>query len=106
GSPAQLSRFLLGPWPCGTLSSSANSAAPAVKTAAWVPLQPSSCPPAPAAPPRTPGSVALNCVPPPPKDSREETKSTWKKDSAATDPANDSGTASVLFITAYSNSAM
>src|SRR6267378_3471145 len=94
--PPQLSRFILGPRPSPTFSSSAKSTAPAVKNAAWVPLNPSSCPPAPAAPPRTPGSLALNVDPPPPHC--DEAISIWKKNRHATAAAKVSGTTRLRFI--------
>ena len=47
--------------------------------------------PAPAAPPRTPGSLAL-------KVNWEDAISTWDKNKAATDPANNEGVTSFLFI--------
>src|SRR6266849_4442412 len=99
--PPQLSRFILGPRPSGTFSTSAKSTAPAVKNAAWVVLNPASCPPAPAAPPRTPGSSALKVQLPPPHC--DEAISIWKKNRHATAAANDSGTTSLRFIVVSSS---
>src|SRR5947208_3361893 len=56
--PPQLPRFIVGPRPSPDSSSSANSSVPALKNASSVLLSPAMGAPAPAAPPRTPGSRA------------------------------------------------
>src|SRR5215472_2232575 len=56
--PPQLSRFILGPSPSSTSSAVLKAVWPAVKNACWPAVRPESIPPAPAAPPRTPGSLA------------------------------------------------
>src|SRR5205809_2719214 len=56
--PPQLPRFIVGPRPSPASSSSANSSVPALKNANSVLVSPAMGAPAPAAPPRTPGSRA------------------------------------------------
>src|SRR6266571_3740199 len=56
--PPQLPRFIVGPRPSLASSSSANSSVPALKNASSVLVSPAMGAPAPAAPPRTPGSRA------------------------------------------------
>src|SRR5262245_35674041 len=56
--PPQLSRFIIGPRPSRTVSSSTKSSLPASKNASSLFISPAIAPPAPAAPPRTPGSLA------------------------------------------------
>src|SRR5262245_37264556 len=56
--PPQLSRFIVGPRPSGTVSSSTKSSLPASKNAISFCVSPAIAPPAPAAPSRTPGSLA------------------------------------------------
>ncbi len=56
--PAQLPRFIVGPRPSATPSSSSKSSLPASKDASSVPVSPAMGAPAPAAPTRAPGSRA------------------------------------------------
>src|SRR5216684_2136545 len=56
--PPQLPRFIVGPRPSATVSSSSKSSLPALKNASSVLVSPAMGAPAPAAPPRTPGSLA------------------------------------------------
>src|SRR5438034_7916951 len=58
--PAQLPRFIVGPRPSATSSSSTNSSVPALKKTSSVLVSPARGAPAPAAPPRTPGSRAVD----------------------------------------------
>ena len=56
--PAQPSRFIRGPTPSGTSSTLSKSALPSAKNSNCLAVNPASGAPAPAAPPRTPGSRA------------------------------------------------
>src|SRR5216684_7122443 len=56
--PPQLPRFIVGPRPSATVSFSSKSSLPALKNASSVLVSPAMGAPAPAAPPRTPGSLA------------------------------------------------
>src|SRR5437867_10775434 len=56
--PPQLPRFIVGPRPSPDSSSSANSSVPSLKNSSSVLVSPAMGAPAPAAPPRTPGSRA------------------------------------------------
>src|SRR5437899_5582140 len=58
--PPQLPRFIVGPRPSATSSSSTNSSVPALKKTSSVLVSPARGAPAPAAPPRTPGSRAVD----------------------------------------------
>src|SRR4029077_19029862 len=58
--PAQLPRFIVGPRPSATSSSSTNSSLPALKKASSVLVSPARGAPAPAAPLRSPGSRAAD----------------------------------------------
>src|SRR5881396_2391622 len=93
--PAQLSRFIRGPSPSATTSTSSKSALPSVKKADCLAVNPAIGPPAPAGPPRTPGSRAVD-------DSWDDAISICKENRAATAAAKDSGAISLLFMVAPS----
>src|SRR4029450_4332697 len=81
--PPQLPRFIVGPRPSATSSSSANSSLPALKNASSVLVSPAMGAPAPAAPPRTPGSRAADDGSPEDGVSRLETEQPTKKPTIA-----------------------
>src|SRR6267378_5400756 len=81
--PPQLSRFILGPRPFPTGSTSANSPAPAVKNAAWFVVKSRKALPAPASPPRTPGSRAAQESSEDPTGSTEAAGSVRSRNKAA-----------------------
>ena len=88
--PPQLSRFIRGPRPSATASTSAKSSAPALKNAPWFAVKSRNALPAPASPSRTPGSRA--------EGSTEDAGSVRSRNKAAIDAVRISDATCVAFI--------